>query len=607
MLQSLRTHVLMPTPNDPKLPLRLAFSHREKADAAIRQCDRAFTQKSIDQQNHTAQRAAFVHERRVAQRTIERLTGIERARVEVLEAQRRAVLEEQVHLPERVAAHKLAAADANDANRRLTQRLAELEIQLATGKALAGARTAEELGGFIDLPITGYPPAESGAMDVTLRRREPNHARDWYAALAFAIFAGAAVFLPWMSKDGVTTSLATGGNELSRLATAADLPGSLARYAWIILAFLPFVGVIAAAGRRVTAVGWTFLLLGLIMLAAVTFPGLMLGARSAGPANVLQLMESFRVGAVIYSACALGFIVLGAYRVSPPGDSLKHAISVSLALLAAVGGVGLLAALALMGVQSMPEVSFTATLDEATRDRIAFTIHNDGRDSIACFFPMPSNGLGASPAGRLRTFGLRLSIQETTASEFRESPPAPFVWRLAQGPSPQDEAVTIAPGTDLTGYLDVRELAVLGVEAGAARIELVRSDGSPIEHVDIPLSETYLSTPGAVRDPIMVPAPPPRPSVSAPGQAQPRQETVIPETPAAPAIHVEYTGSIGGKAVIRVYSADGVVIDEHVVGPGDVVADGWQVVSVDRQPAAVQLKRETNTAIVPRGQRVELR
>ncbi|MCC6156052.1 MAG: hypothetical protein IT367_19960, partial [Candidatus Hydrogenedentes bacterium] len=137
----------MPTPHDPKLPLRLAFSHKEKVEVAIRQCDRSLQDGGIDRDHHTKLRAQYERELQLAKRTIERLIGIERARLETLEAQRRAALEEQLHLGERVSAGKLSAQDANTANRRLTHRLAELNAQIEICRNRVETHTSEQVGG----------------------------------------------------------------------------------------------------------------------------------------------------------------------------------------------------------------------------------------------------------------------------------------------------------------------------------------------------------------------------------------------------------------------------------------------------------------------------
>jgi len=597
----------MPIPSDPKLPLRLAFSHKEKAEAAIRQVEKAYADKSLDRRAHDSQRASFDRERVKAKRTLERLLGIERARVDALEAQRAAALEEQLHLPERVSAGKLSALDANDTNRRLVQRLAELNQQLEIGRARLEAQTSEQLGGYIDLPFAEYAAAEAGGSGLAIRAEDPGRSRDWIIALTVALIASASVFLPWLSKNGVTSSLATSGGELARLAVEADLPAALARNAWVAFALLPFAGLLFTAGRSFRVTGWGFLILGLVMLAAGAFPGLMLGARGGGPSTLLHLTASFRPGALLYCACAMSLIVIGAFRVSPPGDTLKHAVSVSLALLAAVGGVGLLAALALLGVQGKAEASFTAAIDDSATDRVNFVLRNEGNGSIACFFPLPGNDeYVVSPVNDRHTFGMRLFIREKASNAYREAPAAPFVWRLAQGPIPEGQAVSINPGTDFTGYLDLRQFAELGVEANSARLALARRDGTIVNEVEVTLPERYLSAPGSIRETIVVAPPASRPVVASPEASVPETvEAVAQPAPVPSPRYVEFAGSIGEKVVVRIYEPEGTPT-EVVVGPGDLVIDNWKVDSIERRPPSFVLRRDSNSLTVPRGQAVPL-
>lgn len=599
----------MPATHDPKLPLRLAFSHREKAEAAIRQCDRSLQEGGVDAEHHAKLREVYERELRTAQRTVQRLLGVEQARMESLEAQRRAALEEQLHLPERVAAGKIAARAANDANRRLTQRLADIDNQIAVCRSRLESRTSEELGGFMDLSFPEYGSEESRPHGAGLPGTAESAARtrDWYYTTVFSIAAAVAVFLPWFGKHGVTSSLATADGGLAQLAVLAGLPEGLARFAWLLLAVVPFLGIAISAGRNTRVYGAGLLLLGLAMLAGAAFPALALGARGEGPATLMQLLASFRLGALVYCAGALGFIVLGAYRVSPPGDSLRHATAVSLALLGSVGGIGVLAALALLGAQGLPRVAFSAALDERTKDRIAFSIANDGRDPIVCYFPLPE-GDTASPAPALRTFGLQLDVREKGRDTYSTVPPGSRVWDLAQGPLPDDRAMTINAGSALKGRVDLRQLSALGVEPAFVRLRLLSRGGSVAGETEVALDGRYLSAPGPIRDPLVIAPPPARPAAAAPATAAgtaPENKAVQ----AIPSMRVEFIGAVGGRAIIHVFSPDGSSFSEAIAGPGEPVAGGWTVESLERQPSSVNMTHAPSGASVRviRGNVVEIR
>ena len=179
----------MQTPHDTKLLLRLAYSHREKAEVAIRQCDRSVQEGGVDREHHVKLRASYERELQLAQRTIQRLLGVERARMETLEAQRRAALEEQLHLSERVTARRLTPQAANDANRRLSQRIADLDLQIDVSRSRVESRTSEELGGFIDLSFSEYLSAETRSMQTAARAGSPCPLPipDWYYTVVLSV------------------------------------------------------------------------------------------------------------------------------------------------------------------------------------------------------------------------------------------------------------------------------------------------------------------------------------------------------------------------------------------------------------------------------------
>ena len=68
----------------------------------------------------------------------------------------RALLAEQTQLSQRVTKRKVSAADANALNRRLSAQIAEQRKTIAELDACLTARSANDLGGFIDLPIEAY-------------------------------------------------------------------------------------------------------------------------------------------------------------------------------------------------------------------------------------------------------------------------------------------------------------------------------------------------------------------------------------------------------------------------------------------------------------------
>lgn len=65
----------------------------------------------------------------------------------------------QEALPQLVAAGQIKPQQANDQNRKLNEIIAELQADLRGYNQLLQAQTAEEAGGFIDLPLDEYPKA----------------------------------------------------------------------------------------------------------------------------------------------------------------------------------------------------------------------------------------------------------------------------------------------------------------------------------------------------------------------------------------------------------------------------------------------------------------
>ncbi|MCC6152556.1 MAG: hypothetical protein IT367_02300, partial [Candidatus Hydrogenedentes bacterium] len=500
----------------------------------------------------------------------------------------------------------LSAQDANTANRRLTHRLAELNAQIEICRNRVETHTSEQVGGFIDLPFSEYVTAEIRSLDVAPMKAPGGEVRmrDWYLTGAFAVIAAVAIFLPWFDTVGVISSLARPDNAVIAIAAQSGISTSLAQFAWVLYAVLPFAGVLMTAGRRLRLFGWAYLALGLVMLALAAYPSLAVGARGAAVVNIIGLASAFRLGAVLYCASALGFLVLGAFRVSPAGDSLRHAAAVSLALLGALAAVGLLAAFALIGVQGAAQVTFSAVLDDSTRDRVAFAINNEGRNPISCFFPLPADlsGLNSS-ASESHTFGMHVSVRERNRESFSAVQVSPQVWRFTQGPLPASGEILVNPGTTLKGTLDLRQLTSLGVDPASVRLQVLALDGSLVNETEVELGERYLSAPGRIRDPLIIAPPPPRPASS--GEQ-------INEAANAPTAHsvspvessfVEYVGAIGTQGVFRVYAKDGSSFTEVKAEEGGVVSAGWSVESFTRQPSgAVLVHKESGGRVqVARG------
>lgn len=594
---------------DPKLPFRLALSHREKANAALSRADRSYSKGEIDETQHANLRADYERERKLADRAVERLMGTERARLESLEAQRRTALEERLHLTERVAAGKLTARAANDENRRLTQRLAQIDEMLASCRELLDARTSEQAGGFIDLPFEGYRRAETesisgGGPRVSIESSRDG-SRDWLIAMVIALVASLAVFLPWVTVGGDSRSLLGAGGALTRFTSQAGAFRFLSQSAWILYVAVPYAGVFLGSRKGLSG-GWGLLLIGVAMLAGAVVPGLLVATATIRPSAYVDLPSMIHVGPLIYVACGVALVVQGAVRVSPANDSLRHATFVSLALVGVLAGISLIVVLALHFLAADVRIHFEALIEPSSRDRVLLTFRNEGTGMAQVYVPWPDAFTADRRVRSGSAVGLRLYVKERGDDGFRLAPYSKAVWTSAGAPVPESASFDLNAGLTIQSVLDLRQLSVLGVDAETIRLQLTRADGDLISEVDIPLGGRYLSplpedrqpTPSAVR--ADRPSTPHTPNV--------HRESQTGQPPPVPPLFVAFTGTVGGRAVVQIHDHESSRVEDIVVAIGNELRSGWIVDSMSRQPASLTLTHAATGARVqlPRGEVLDL-
>ena len=599
----------METESEASLPLRLALSRREKATGLLAEAEAAFVQGLLDQEQLTSQQERCQQEQASATAEIERYRQLAQAHGETLRAELRACRHEQAHLPGRVAAGKLSPQQANDRNRELTQRINALRAELRDIEAAITAESSKELGGFIDLPFERYHQQirAIGGTAATGANGETQGPKRWelIAVIAAAVVCSGSIVLPWVVRGGVSVSLLFRGLDFG----AAD-GMSLARVAWIAYIIIPWLAAVILLRVPGKARGWSVLATGVLMLAAALAPVVLAGADRVHAEDFRQLWAALHVGPVVYGGAALMLIVIGSLRVSPWGDTLAHALYVSLALAGVVAATAGLFALFLFFGPEPGSVRFDASLIE-TGDSVRVTCRNRGRESIRVAVPWPEDGGQAlESADREPLYGVRVEVRERGAGRFSALPYSQQPWRQPQIPFMEGPVVEVRPGMDQELMLDLRQISVLGADAEAVRLVFIRASGSEVDRFEAPLAGGYLSPSAESRDPAFVPRPDTMSDAPDDQTAQSPSGETEPETIERVESRgwVAFVGVVGDKVAIEVWDAAGISSGTRLIESGDPIGEGWYLESVSSSPASVIVHHDssgTKTAL-PRGGRMSL-
>lgn len=596
--------------SDAALPLRLALSHREKANALLAETEAAFSRGLVDQTQLNAQRERYLHEQIAANTEIARYRKLAEAHGETLRAELRACRHEQAHLPDRVSAGKLLPEQANDRNRVLAQRIEMLREELRNIETAVTAESPKDLGGFVDLPFDGYqqqilsltsaaPKGTGGDAQLGPKRWE------LIAAIAVAAVCSISIFLPWVVYRGVSVSL---------LHTGLDFgPGEanhLARLAWVAYVIVPWLAVVFLLRVSGPARGWSVLGTGILLLAAALVPVVLAGADRVHAEDIRQLFSALHVGPVVYAIAALLLIVIGSLRVSPWGDSLAHAATVSLSLVGVVAVIAGLFALVLFFGPEPGSVRFEATMRE-TGDAMRVICRNRGRDTIRVAVPWPEDGAEAIESlGDGPLYGIRVEIRETGADDFCVLPYSQQPWSRPRIPFLEGPAVEVRPGIDQELILDLRQISVVGADAEAVRLVFIRPGGSEADRFETPLSGQYLSPSAESREPYFLPKPNTAPAPTHDHSEQPPGAESESESIERVISRgwLSFTGIVGEKIAIEVWDSAGNSSGTRLIQPGEAIAEGWYLESVTSSPASIIVHHDpsgTQTSL-PRGERMSL-
>lgn len=196
----------MPT-DDPLDAFRLALSYQEKVAGDLDNWENISESQKLDATRYDQVKSTYVVHLKKITRIVDRLRGYARAELEPLEKSLKKELRSQRKLGDRVAKGDLKPKKANEANRVLAERIADLEGRLEVVRPIALAETTEELGGFIDCPLEEYErrialqyPEEVAAAD---ERTGFNWNVVGFALIAVSIFW--MVYYSYMSSGGGIT------------------------------------------------------------------------------------------------------------------------------------------------------------------------------------------------------------------------------------------------------------------------------------------------------------------------------------------------------------------------------------------------------------------
>lgn len=167
--------------------LRLAFSHREKAEAARAESDRLFEKGQLDAARHEAFRKDCTEHIDRADASIrDTKVRIARESLRLAEDLRRA-LDDKKRATESLKTGRMPEPQARETLQRIEARVERLRAAIAEMNALHAAKSAQDAGGYIDLPLGRY--RTSAIQHARQFLRGPRFSRSSMVAL-FILLAG---------------------------------------------------------------------------------------------------------------------------------------------------------------------------------------------------------------------------------------------------------------------------------------------------------------------------------------------------------------------------------------------------------------------------------
>ena len=460
------------TRSDSAEPLRLAFSELEKARTLSEECMRARAEGTIDDARAHALYEFYGRHIQKATEKIDILREEHRRRAVALHKAIQDAAREQLNLSDRATHREIDPQKANQLNRELTARIADLRASLIREERLVSATDAQSLGGRIEMPLESY------TLDRPARRTPRSISAGHLAGTFVPLLLSLSVFLPWLAVDGRGRSLAG----LAGLPLIHD--AGLNRPVFVVLlAFFvawPFVGAISTwlESRRVG--GWGLAVVGALAFAIALCAELVLLRALATPSDFAAALAAVRPGAAIYALGGLTLIYLGVRRIrTATGVADAWTPSTALTMTAVVAAVAVIGTFAFLGVNPPETVlTFDGSVADRTTGLVRIECSNPGPAPVHLFVPWPGGTASEAISGERRnTYGVLVYVRESSGTALRLYPASSEGWARDGLPLQTGTSVEIAPGTTASLVFDPRALKNQGISATALSFTLTGASG----------------------------------------------------------------------------------------------------------------------------------
>lgn len=582
--------------------LRRAFSHREKARQLERECARAYDAGRIESTRYASLREFYAKHIREAEASIHALRKEAQERRASFLEQFGTVDAAQGALSQQLAAGTIKPEAANRKNRKLMKTANECRQAMAECDRLLAITSADEAGGFLDLPLAEFSqpvmPVEDEDEDF-----------DWERALTYALpfLIATMVFLPWLTLGGVSKSLPG----LEDFGGVLGLPSTLGtfptRLAWVVYMLLPLLALPLAAMSRNRPSGLGLILCGFLLLWAIIAGvlGVPWVSRSED-ITLTALIQALHFGPFLYFGGAVGLIVLGQRRLQRRELQTESGSRAILIMSACMVFLMVVAASSVWLQVQEGFVSYDARTVDARTGAVNIVLTNEGRVPAAVYAPWPRGvpeRLTGAPASDI--YGLGIQVRELGMDTFQGLPDSRGAWVSAGLPVTTDDPLLIPPRSRVVLTFVPWQLRALGVEPDAVRIQFSRGAGERIGESEHAMPEFHAEPPVPVRIPVPRTLPstefptPLAEEESAPQDATPREEPA----PMPVGTVVMLTGLLGDRAVLQVV-LEGGSPTRMMRGPDEVITGDWVVLEVGVAPPSVTLfhERTYETVTLPMGE-----
>ncbi|MBI5094469.1 MAG: hypothetical protein HZB26_18785 [Candidatus Hydrogenedentes bacterium] len=571
---------------EPRLRLRAALSHRDKAKLSIQECAQALASGAINKARHDSLYEFYSGHLRAAEQEVATARAEQRRHLDTLQSKLSAALDSQFGISERATSGILSATKANARNRELAADIERYRAAITECASLISANSAAELGGFIDLPLDQYARP-------TLGEPAPVSRFQIAATYLLPVVMLFSAFLPWLKLGNDVRALLDIVPLLSSAGAAPDAPSDLLRFVWLPFVLIPLLAYPISLLRDHQNAGWGLILTGLGAVSAVLVP---LGALSVNPGNPVSIVEfivGLQFGAFAYLVSGAALALLGAFRLrlrSMPGEQTNRGVL----LLAASGLLILLAGgVVLLFTPKPSAVVFEARPPDPATGQIVFSCNNRAPAPIELYVPWPEQG-NRGMTGLQATYGVSVYVQLDNSSEFKLFPLSQDYWVRRGIPFPENRALRVDPQHTLDLALDTRRLQDTTPAVQRIRLVVARADGRTAYSFDSDPLPSRGAGASSSRAPDGLDADAPSsPGGAAPGSAR----------GAAAGTIVRYLGLVGEKIALSVTPQGSDRSKNVSVSAGDTVDDGWTLKEVVSQSSSIVLieERTGKTISISRG------